>query len=74
MKQNNLTERQQKYILLKKEQMKEAVKKGNSAKAHRHRVEIIQFLNKGDNEMPIESELDSLEKSSPKQQSQNQQE
>ncbi len=38
-----------------------AVKKGNRGKARRHAVEIQQLLGNGDNELPIEDQLDEIE-------------
>lgn len=49
------------YIIMKKNQIKEAVNKGNYGKARRHAVEIQQYLGNGDNEMPIEDQLEPLE-------------
>lgn len=63
MSQDNakLNERQKQYIIMKKNQIKEAVNKGNYGKARRHSVEIQQFLGNGNNEMPIEDGLEPLE-------------
>ncbi|EGQ44302.1 MAG: hypothetical protein J07AB43_00680 [Candidatus Nanosalina sp. J07AB43] len=45
----------------KKDEIMKAVKKGNRGKARRHAVEIQQLLGNGDNELPIEDQLDELE-------------
>ena len=59
--ENKISPADENYVMHKKDQIKEAVRKGNDAKAQRHVVEIIQYLGKGDNEMPIEDGLDPLE-------------
>jgi hypothetical protein len=45
----------------KKDQILDAVKKGNRGKARRHAVEIRQLLGHGTNELPIEDQLEELE-------------
>lgn len=55
------TTAEDKYVMQKKDEILDAVKKGNDAKAGRHAIEILQYLGIGDNELPIEDELEELE-------------
>lgn len=57
----SITTPEDKYVEFKKDQIKDAVKKGNAGKAKRHAIEMLQYLNKGDNEMPIEDSLETYE-------------
>lgn len=49
------------FVTMKKDEILDAVKKGNRSKAGRHAVEIIQYLGIDDNELPIEDQLEELE-------------
>jgi len=56
--QSKLTTTDEAFVKHKKDKIKEAAKKGNRAKARREAIELLQYLGKGTNEMPIEGSLE----------------
>lgn len=50
-----------KYIVMKKDQIKDAVNKGNYAKAKRHATEIRQYLGQNNSELPIDDVVETFE-------------